>query len=241
MGKTSFLIIPLEGNFHSSFVFEADALNSPRGFDCEAGSLETFLACMALHNGVWHMQNGKYGLAVQVVDQSGGKVYPDKLLMVDDVFAPKAVRYVPLKYQRKRLPDGTRAPKDAAGLLAAAAFVLAHGNAFYEGVRLEWEAEHYTREEIVRALKFHLMGDESPWKRNIHVHSVEIIDEEEGQLREQVYLAEQWTFLDNSIAYLTPTGLMTEDEFQHYIVNELKIPQPDVDFTDHYVYSTTLN
>lgn len=238
---TSFLIYPLEGNFRSSFAFEADSLNSPRGFKSVDGELNVFLACMALHNGVWRMQNGHYALAVQIINQSSGKVYPDKLMIVDDLFAPQAISYVPLKYQRARLPDGSRVPKDAVGLLAAASFVLAHGNAFFDAIRQEWEAEQYTREEIMRALKFHLMGDDSPWKRNIHVHSVEIIDEDEGQLRDQVFLGEQWTFMDNSIAYLTPTGLQTEDEFQQYVVNELKIPQPDLDFTGHYVYSTTLN
>ncbi len=241
MGNT-YEIMPTDGNFRTTWEFTALRLNSSHGFTCEEDSLESFLMAVALHNGVWRLKDGRFGICVTVMCQEKPNVLLDRLFVVDDLFLPRQARFLPMVFSKTRkLADGVPLPRIARSYLSAASFVHAYGTKVFSEKRGEWEAQAYRPEEIVRALRVRLMDYETPWKGYLHVRSLSIVDEATSGLSDEIFLGEMWKFMDDSAVYITPTGMKTEDEFRTYVVHDLKTPQYDTDFQEHMLVSTTIN
>ena len=213
MGKT-YVIIPREGVYRSQLVFLAEDLDMPKSFRFEEGTLSEFTVMQAMHNGAWRMFNQMMAFSVRVVGQDDGSV-EDKLMLVDTVFGPTKVGFVPLEMEGEGHEER---PAGAEILVTAADLAGAYGNDyFWENIE-EWEAEEYAAAEIIRALTGALMSGDSPWKGALFTHRQEVC-KEPNAMTGPTLIAEHWTFLDGSTRYLTQHGVQTEDDFQDFLAS----------------------
>ncbi len=219
MGR--YTLIPLDGNYRASLTFEALDLDMPSTYRMDEEELATFAAAVAVHNGIWLMLNQWNAILVQVY--AGKRKTPvTKLMLLDGIFAPRKVRFVPCNLAVDE--DGENYPEGAEGFLTVASLVEPVANDFYYESSDTWEDDDATGMDIIRETASYLLTDDTPWKGVLFSNRQYVNHDDDNRL-----VAECWIFMDGSVLYLTEEGPMMEDAFQQYVVTTLKCGYYDTD------------